>query len=82
VREDAAGRHLLFQTWDWHGEHYDFALYIVHDRERTCATDVYRGTYYAVSIANVARLMKDAEFEDVRRLDDVLFQPVVIGRRR
>lgn len=66
---------------DWHDEHYDFALYIVHDHGRACVTDVYRGTYYAVAIATVAHLMKDAGFEDVRRLDDALFQPVVIGRR-
>jgi SAM-dependent methyltransferase len=81
VRTDASGRHVVFQVWDWRGEHYDFALYIVHDGGRSCSTEVHRGTYYAVSIDRVMSLMREAGFTRVRRLDDVFFQPVLIGRR-
>jgi SAM-dependent methyltransferase len=82
VRTDASGRHVVFQVWEWRGEHYDFALYMVHDDGRSCSTDVHRGTYYAVSIDRVTTLMREAGFTSVRRLDDAFFQPVVIGRRQ
>ena len=40
-----------------------------------------RSRYYAVSITLLSELLREAGFVDVKRLDAVLFQPVIIGRR-
>jgi hypothetical protein len=41
-----------------------------------------RSTYYAVGIQKLITLMKQAGFEDVRRLDERFFQPVITGTRK
>jgi hypothetical protein len=46
-----------------------------------CEVHVMRSVYYAVSIATLTMLMARAGFENVRRLDDAFFQPVLVGVR-
>jgi len=80
-RED--GRRLLaVQVWEWDGDQYDLRLYLTSESSAgACETRVLQSRYYAVSIAKLLSLMTAAGFLDVERRDDVLFQPLVLGRR-
>jgi hypothetical protein len=44
-------------------------------------TRVIRTEYYAVGTDRLIELMRDAGFNDVRRLDDRFFQPVLVGTK-
>jgi len=82
VRVDGNTRYALFQVWEWHGSLYDMHFYVVRDEgTENCEVHVMRSTYYAVSIAELAKLMACAGFENVQRLDDVFVQPVLVGFR-
>jgi SAM-dependent methyltransferase len=83
LRRDGDGcRFLAVQAWEWEGDQYDVRLYLTKESpDGSCGTQVILSRYYAVSIARLVQLMEDAGFAEVRRLDDVLFQPVLIGRR-
>ena len=82
VREVEGRRVVIFQVWDFDGDHYDFGMYFVEE-EAGCeaATHVMRSRYYAISTERLMELMREAGFEDVERLDDVLHQPVLVGTR-
>lgn len=82
VRRDGAVRYVLFQIWEWRGPLYDLSFYLVRDDlAGECRIDVGRSTYYAVPIAKLIQLMKGAGFVDVRRIDDMFFQPLLVGAR-
>jgi SAM-dependent methyltransferase len=82
VRSEKGTRWVLFQLWEWRGSIYDLHFYFVaDDGQSTCTTHVFRSSYYAVSIEHLIRLMVSAGFEQVRRINDVFFQPVIAGRR-
>jgi len=75
-------RFLAVQVWDWEGDQYDLRLYLtVEKADGSCTTEVVRSRYYAVTIDRLLGLMAEAGFEDAQRLDDVLFQPVLVARR-
>lgn len=75
-------RFLAVQVWDWHGDHYDLRIYLTLERsDGTCETEVLRSRYYAVTIDRLLALMQEAGFVATQRMDDVLFQPVLIGQR-
>ena len=81
-RDEAGHRFLAVQAWEWEGDQYDLRMYLTTEsNDGTCSTRVLRSRYYAVTIDTLMRLMREAGLVDVRRLDDVLFQPVLIGRR-
>ena len=82
VRNVDDGRFLAVQIWDWDGDHYDLRIYLTREnRDGRCATEVLRSRYYAVTIDRLLALMQTAGFEATERMDGVLFQPVLIGRR-
>jgi len=80
-------RHVLFQVWDFdddgRGAHYDLGFFFVTEDLATQAvhTRVMRSRYYAVSTARLCELMREAGLQDVRRIDDAFFQPVLVGTR-
>lgn len=75
-------RFVSVQVWEWDGDQYDLRLYLTHETaDGRCSTQVLRSRYYAVSIERLAALLQEAGFTDVRRRDDVLFQPVLSARR-
>jgi hypothetical protein len=83
VRDHEGKRYLVFQVWDWQDKHYDVAIYFVADRGGAdCVTHVMRGRYYAVTTHTLIRLMQEAGFVEVQRLDGRFFQPVIVGTRR
>jgi hypothetical protein len=82
VRSDGTARHVLFQVWDWREPLYDMSFYVVRDEgDGECRTRVMRTTYYAISVADVTRLMERAGFDKVRRIDGRLHQPLLVGVR-
>lgn len=75
-------RFLAVQVWDWDGDQYDLRLYLTRERQDgNCATEVIRSRYHAVTIERLLSLVAQAGFVDVRRLDGILHQPVLVGRR-
>jgi SAM-dependent methyltransferase len=83
IREENGTRWLLWQVWDPHGTTYDVTLYFVEDHGGAeYQTQAFRSTYHAVGIPKLMELMSEAGFEDVRRLDDRFFQPIITGTRK
>ena len=82
MRRDARGRFLAVQLWEWDGDSYDLRVYLTEDPDvGPCRTRVLCSRYYAVPIARLLTLLGEAGFVDVRRRDDVLFQPVLTATR-
>jgi SAM-dependent methyltransferase len=82
LRREGDRRFLAVQVWEWQGDQYDLSMYLTTELPGgACETRVIRTRYYAISIARLMELLAQAGFRDIRRRDDVLFQPVVIARR-
>ena len=82
VREEDGARWVVFQVWDPRPPLYQVSMYVVEDRgDAGVATRVTRAMYYALPVPRLVELMHQAGFEDVRRLDDAFYQPLVVGRR-
>ena len=83
IREENGVRYFIFQTWELRGQIYDLSMYFVEDSGQTeCRTRVLRSQYYAIGISKLIDLMTQAGFDDVRRLDERFFQPVIMGTRK
>lgn len=83
VRIENGHRYLLFQIWDFEGECYDLTFFFVAENLATgeVKTHAMRSRYYAIATSRLCKLMERAGFMNVRRLDGVFFQPVLIGTR-
>lgn len=81
VRMQQDKRYAVFQTREFHGDHYNLSLYFVEDTEPP-VVHIGRSQCYAVSPQRVLKLMRRAGFVDVHRIDDVFYQPVLVGTRR
>jgi SAM-dependent methyltransferase len=83
VRIENGKRYLLFQVWDFEGEHYDLSFFFIEENLSTqeVKTHVMRSSYYAVSTTKLCELMRQAGFENVRRIDGVFYQPVLLGTK-
>ena len=72
----------MFQVWQWDGnDFYDLNFYFVFDYGDRVESRVFRARYYAISIARLMEIARQAGFEDVRRVDDQFFQPLILGKR-
>jgi SAM-dependent methyltransferase len=83
VRTENGRRFVSFQIWDFEGEHYDLTLHVIEEdlASRNTVIHSMHSRYYAVGTGKLLSLMETAGFENVRRLDDVFYQPVLIGTR-
>jgi len=82
-QDDDGNRILAAQAWEWEGDQYDVRFYLTTESsDGSCHTKVFLSRYYAISIQRLTELMEEAGFTKVRRRDDVLFQPVLVARRR
>ena len=82
VRLEYGQRYIVFQVWEFEEDIYEISMYIVKDDGGSeCKTQVMRGQYYAVGTDKLMKLLAQAGYEQVKRLDDVFFQPVIIGRK-
>jgi SAM-dependent methyltransferase len=83
ARTENGKRYLLFQVWDFAGEHYDLTFFIVEEDVLTgdVNTRVARSRYYALSTVRLCELMRNAGFQNVRRIDGAFYQPVLVGTK-
>ena len=70
--------HEVRQTWTWVGSHYKLLFEII-DEETGAAVVSAETTYFAIPISRVMELMLTVGFSEVHRVDDVFFQPVLLG---
>lgn len=82
-RYDGSDRYFVFQTRDWSNNAYDVAMYFVREVRTDISTSVTAGLsrYYAITVDRLMSLFGEVGFTDVQRLDGVLHQPIVVGRR-
>lgn len=82
VRQVDGTRYVLLQVWALRPPLYDTTFYVVEHRAGAQpVTHASQATYYCVPLATVMRLMEQAGFSDVRRIDGEYFQPVLVGRK-
>ncbi len=80
IRIEGHTRYLVFQVWEFHGDIYDLAMYFVEDHGAAEAvTHIMRTQYYAVGSGTLISLLQQAGFQDVQRLDEPFFQPIIVG---
>jgi len=82
VRTLPKGTMSIFQLWEWEGDQYNLNMYFVGDDGAQVDTRVLRARYYAVSIVKLIDLFTKVGFVDVRRIDDLYFQPLIVARLR
>jgi SAM-dependent methyltransferase len=84
IREDGSKRYLIFQVWDFEGEQYALSMYFIEDDRQSgvTKTHVMRSQYYAISPHHLLELMEQGGFAEVRRLDEVFYQPVLVGTKK
>ena len=72
----------LVQTRRWRGQFYDVAFELMtNDEKREVVVRTPETTYFAIRVERMAILMEEAGFTWVRRIDDCLFRPVLVGTR-
>jgi len=83
VREFREERFQLKQDWQWSDPTHYRSTFVI-DREtrdglvrEVCTT----GHFYAVSTERLLALLREAGFDDCRRIDDAFFQPMIIAKR-
>ena len=83
-RYDGSDRYFVFQTRDWSNNVYDVAMYFVREVREGTPASVTAGLsrYYAITVDRLMFLFREVGFTDVQRLDGILHQPIVVGRRR
>jgi len=82
LHQQGGTRVMLFQVWEFEGSVYNMSLYVVEDDgEVDPRTQVFRSRYYAVTLEVLERLMGEAGFQAVERLEEEFYQPVLLGRR-
>jgi SAM-dependent methyltransferase len=76
-------RYIGLQVWGFEGEHYYLTVFFIEEdlTSGKVHTHVFRTKYYAVTVAKLLELMKQAGCGNVVRLDDVFYQPVIIGTK-
>lgn len=77
----AGRRYQLRQVWTWRGPRYDLSFEITPVGGGEDSATILKGSYLAIPVAQVAELMSAVGFQDVRRVDDRFFQPVLVGTR-
>ena len=76
-------RYFVFQTRDWSNDTYDVAMYFVREVRNGSPASVTAGLcrYYAIIVDRLMVLFEEVGFTEVQRLDGILHQPIVVGRR-
>jgi SAM-dependent methyltransferase len=77
----AGRRYRLRQVWTWSGPRYDLSFEITPADGTDAKTIVLTTSYLAIPVEQVAGLMRSVGFENVRRIDERFFQPVLVGTR-
>ncbi|MBR0376449.1 MAG: class I SAM-dependent methyltransferase [Firmicutes bacterium] len=83
VHKTEKGQRVLFQTWEWQGDSYDFVQYVIDDEEEVSVSR-FACSYRATRRAELTELLYDAGCREVEWLfpeQTGFYQPVVIGRK-
>jgi SAM-dependent methyltransferase len=81
-RDDDGARWVLFQVWEPRPPLYETTMYVMEDRPGAeIRTRSMRATYYAIPVARVMELMREAGFVEVRRMDGTFYQPLIVAQR-
>ena len=68
------------QVWRWDGDQYDLTLRLTEERpNEPPIVHEFESRYYAVTLATLERLLREAGFEAVARRDEYFFQPLVVA---
>jgi SAM-dependent methyltransferase len=83
ARVENGKRYVLFQVWDFVGDHYDFSFFVVEEDLVTGLVHIHvmRSRDYAISTERLCELMQAAGFVQVQRLDGCFYQPVLVGSK-
>jgi SAM-dependent methyltransferase len=83
VRVEGGHRFVVFQVWDFEGDFYDLTVYFVREdlRSKVVTTQAMRSRYYAISVTKMMRLMTEAGFCSVKRVDGAHSLPILLGSR-
>lgn len=81
-RTRGSERFRLRQEWTWEDPMHYRVTFVVERHDAAGATTVLRTAtrYYAISVARLLVLMAQAGFADCRRLDAIIYQPVLVVR--
>ncbi|HXI55939.1 MAG TPA: class I SAM-dependent methyltransferase [Polyangia bacterium] len=75
-------KYLPLQVWHWQSTtHYDVTLYLIVDEDPAASVLRVTTQYYAVSTDRLLSLLTQAGFVDAQRLDDTIYQPILVARR-
>jgi SAM-dependent methyltransferase len=71
VHVEGGNRYVLFQIWDFEGDIYNLALYVVKEdlNSKHVTAEAMHSRYYAISPATMKQLMHDVGFQNVKRVD-------------
>ena len=79
-RVDGSRRYSAEQIWEWDGDQYDVTLRLREERADGGSTlHEFRSRYYAVTLATLERLLREAGFARVERRDEQFFQPLLVA---
>jgi SAM-dependent methyltransferase len=83
ARIENGKRYVAFQVWDFQGDVYDLTIFFVEEdiSSKAVTTRAMRARYYAIGTDKLMNLMREVGFSNLRRLDDVFYQPVLVGTR-
>jgi SAM-dependent methyltransferase len=83
VHQTENGQIVMFDVWDFEGNHYEITTYLVEDTGKaTAQTQVVRGgKYYCVEISTLEKLFLEAGFQEVRTLENRFFQPLLVAKK-
>lgn len=83
VHKTEKGQRVLFQTWEWQGDSYDFVQYVIDDEEKVSVSR-FACSYRATRRAELTELLYAGGCREVAWLfpeQTGFYQPVVIGRK-
>lgn len=83
VHKTEKGQRVLFQTWEWQGDSYDFVQYVIDDEEEVSVSR-FACSYRATRRAELTELLTAGGCREVAWLfpeQTGFYQPVVIGRK-
>jgi len=83
ARQYCGERFQLRQEWSWDDPMHYQATFIV---DKETASGVTRelctvSRFYAISTGRLLELMRESGFQDCRRIDETIYQPILTGRR-
>ena len=75
-------RHIPLQAWHWLDDaHYELTLHMVVESAPQPQLLSFVTQYYAVSVSRLLELLSEAGFVACRRLDESVYQPIVVAKR-